>query len=357
MIMKDETNKKNQFTIADRIKLKRQTKLICPLHSNWNNYNKLSELLSYGVDGIEINSEINSEIKKEMIAKVNYFSKEYNLHIPIIVNLSFYRVFVKQIRETDEDEVKIKNEEIVYIVNSRSTLNKINSKERKSSKGSEILEKNYESNTKQAPSLVSLISLSKQMRSLKEEKQISENRELSIITEPPINSASFSPKMNIHINYGDVSLEVLEVGDGFLKCVSKNSGVILKHSAISVESEDHFAKGMFEINEIKLVQDIEDAVKLGATYIIISVSKNAKEEIKQIKELLEYHDASHVGIIVRLDSADSIFCFDDFLDFIDVVYFSRNDLLLKDSPGKLCYNQKAIVNKCNFSSKKLKSYK
>jgi len=45
-----------------RIKLKRQTKLICTLDEKWNNFENISKLLKSGVDAIEINSEIKEDV-------------------------------------------------------------------------------------------------------------------------------------------------------------------------------------------------------------------------------------------------------------------------------------------------------
>ena len=40
---------------------------------------------------------------------------------------------------------------------------------------------------------------------------------------------------------------------------------------------------------------------------------------------------------------------DDYIDIIDGVYYSRNELNLKESLSKICYFQKSIVSKCNYS--------
>ena len=62
------------LNLVKRIKLKRQTKIICTLDEKWNNYENISRyvlfillffrLLSHGVDAIELYSEMNEEVKK-----------------------------------------------------------------------------------------------------------------------------------------------------------------------------------------------------------------------------------------------------------------------------------------------------
>ena len=389
-----ETNL-NSLNIADRIRLKRQTKLIYSLDDNWNNFNRLSNIISSGVDGVEIRSEIEYNQKKEIIAKVNYYAYENHQYIPIIYDLSYYRVYIKKIKDTNEDEVKLSIGEIVYVVKSRedfytlkfadlninlnnsSTLefnnsikeitenNKIANKDKNNinnnatnSNDLKNENKNININSFNSPGIKEnnnksdLINLSIQMKKNNlEELPKKENRHVYIKTEPPINPLSFKVGMNIHANYGDISLEVLEVSSNYIKCITKNSGVISKFNPISVEGENHFAKNMFSTSETKLVKEIEDAINLGVNYIIVSCVDNPKEEIKQLREFLKFKNSAHIRIIFRVDSPESIFYLDDLLDKIDVVYFSRNYLLIKDSLGKLCFNQKAIVNKCNYNSK------
>lgn len=394
-IKEEAENNLNSLNIVDRIKHKRQTKLILSLDENWNNYNRLTHLISLGVDGVEIQSELEYYQKKEIISKINYYAYENHQYIPIIYDLSYYRVYVKKIKDTNEDEIKLSIGEIVYLVRSRedfytlkfadlnlnlnnnsstlelnNNIKEINDLNKEKEiyevekqdiprqaleKSESYFNKNNSNNNlvlDNCSNKLDLVNISinmKKTNSLIEDKK--ENRAVYIKTEPPIVSNSFKIGTNIHANFGDVSLEVIEVCDNYLKCVTKNSGIISKFMAISVESENHFLKNLFSTSKNKLVKEIEDAISLGVNYLIISVINNPVEEVKQIKELLKFKNSSHIKIIYRVDSPESVQYLEDVLDIIDVVYFSRNYLLIKDSLGKLCFNQKAIVNKCNYNSK------
>jgi len=70
-----------------------------------------------GVDGIEIYSELDIEIKKDLISKVRTITKDTNQHIPIIYNISYYRSFIKNIYSFD------KNEEINFKLKENFDLN------------------------------------------------------------------------------------------------------------------------------------------------------------------------------------------------------------------------------------------
>ncbi len=81
-MMNTKNNKDKVLNIVKRIKLKRQTKLVCTLDDKWNNYDNISKyilnkirLLGLGVDAIEIYSEMKEEVsiiyKKFSLKKIS----------------------------------------------------------------------------------------------------------------------------------------------------------------------------------------------------------------------------------------------------------------------------------------------
>ena len=61
-------------------------------------------MIYYGVDGVEIYSELQSEVKKEIIQKIRNITKETNQHIPILYNLSYFRTLIKSIFSVDKSD-------------------------------------------------------------------------------------------------------------------------------------------------------------------------------------------------------------------------------------------------------------
>jgi len=57
---------------------------------------------------------------------------------------------------------------------------------------------------------------------------------------------------------------------------------------------------------------------------------------------------SKIRIIVKVDNPNSINYFDNYVENVDAIYFSRNDLNIKDCLSKICYNQKSIISKCGY---------
>jgi pyruvate kinase len=53
----------------------------------------------------------------------------------------------------------------------------------------------------------------------------------------------------------------------------------------------------------------------------------------------------NINIIVKVDNSKAIQTIDEYIEYVDAIYFSRSDLNLKDSLSKICFYQKSIVNK------------
>lgn len=500
--------KSNKHTFFDRLKLKRQTKVITALNENWNNYSKLEKLLSLGVDAFNINSEISFYTKKEIISKIKYLSLESTQCIPIIYNISYYRMYINQVKETDEREYNVSKGEYVFILkkkdilehskvlecsclpstryslknfpflnlnnyccgthkdytninlmnsNSNSKLNTVlttipevicstvvdnnlpsasnnkidndvnysnnnyidivnydtatpqtnniineenknidddnnalkdsNKKVEIKKETKEINELNYfnDSNSptnninnninnnsninnsndnkinnmfnnisNSHPQKHKLIDIAKRLHTLPSEKIQRENQVITISTQPDLNFNLCKVGNVFFINNNDVTLDVIEVHDKYLKCKVNNSGTIYKHSSFSIFHENHFKNNLIKEDQYLLVKEIEEAIALGVDYIVISIIRDSREEIQQIKELLKFKKAEHIRIIVNLNSQESIAWFDEFSELVDAIYFSRNDMLLKDDLSKICYNQRQIISKCSYNSKLIK---
>lgn len=72
-----------------------------------NNFNikKNFRLFYLGVDGVEICSELNLEVKKELINKIRSLSTENNQYIPIVHNLCYFRAYLKSIYSLDKNNI------------------------------------------------------------------------------------------------------------------------------------------------------------------------------------------------------------------------------------------------------------
>ena len=117
------------------------------------------------------------------------------------------------------------------------------------------------------------------------------------------------------------------------------------------EKLDHFSNKLILTSEKKLKKELDEAVKLQVEFIIISINSSPKEEIQNIRDLLKQFNGTNTCVIVKIDSSASIQLFNDYIEYTDGIYFSRNDLILKDNLSKICYYQKSIKEACNILSK------
>ncbi len=103
---------------------------------------------------------------------------------------------------------------------------------------------------------------------------------ITIHTEPKLNYKNLTKGDIIHANYGEVSFKVDEVMDKFVKCIALNSGVLQKFNSISFEAKEHFSNELIEIDNNKLINEIESAINQGVEFITMSVIDNPVVEIR-----------------------------------------------------------------------------
>lgn len=99
-------------------------------------------------------------------------------------------------------------------------------------------------------------------------------------TEPPLNFKNFEISDLIHINFGEVTFTVCEIGDNFIKCKCLNSGKVKERNSFSVERKDHFLSELILTQESKLYEELIDSVDLKVDYIVISIISEPNKEIE-----------------------------------------------------------------------------
>jgi pyruvate kinase len=163
-------------------------------------------------------------VKKDIITKIRTFAKENNQYIPILLNLSFYRVYIESIN--NEEEANIIQNGSIYI------------------------------------------------------SDTSIDCQITIFTEPRLNYKNLTKGDIIHANYGEVSFKVEEVQDQFVKCIALNSGVLQRYNSISFEAKEHFSNDLIVTDKNKLMNEIQSAVMQGVEFVVMSVIDNPVAEIR-----------------------------------------------------------------------------
>jgi hypothetical protein len=192
-------------------------------------------------------------------------------------------------------------------------------------------------------------------------------------TDPPLKNLNFEKGDLIHLNYGDLTLIVEEIYEKNIKCRGLNTGIVKNGSNFSVEGKDHFLNDLIHNDENKLIEEVKETIELDFDFLVMSTISDPVMEIeyifniylfiklirffflflnnffsfRKIKNFLD-EKKSEVKIILKIDNPNSINLFDTYVEKVYGIYFSRNDLNIKDSLAKICYNQKNIVNKCGY---------
>lgn len=278
--------------LVKRIKLKRQTKLICTLDEKWNNTENITKLLKSGVDAVEIYSELNEDVKRELIEKVKTYAKENLQYIPIIYNLSYYRIYVSQINQNDDVETFINQNQTLYITNNKKNFELvegvIKAKEleiKEEMDGLRIVDGDEEetnTHNTESKNVLKENSFNNNFNNaiIEQEQDAYDEKSTIILSEPVLNFKNFLKTDIIHINYGEVSLKIEDAEEDYLKCVAMNSGMIQKFNSLSVEGKEHFTNDLIVDDQTKLNMEIESATKLGVEFIVMSIVDEPVKEIK-----------------------------------------------------------------------------
>lgn len=225
-------------------------------------------ILGLGVDAIELYSEMLDRSRKDIVEKVRTYAKENNQFIPIIYNISYFRIYISQINISDDQEVKINQNQFLYITNNNINIDNL-SKQIKST----ILPETIDSKD-------GSILDGKMQKNLERKNSINVQSTSIIVTEPILNFKNFDKSDILHINYGEVSLKVEEVSEEYIKCISLNSGNIQKFNSVSVEAKEHFTNDLIYNDVGKLNREIESAVKLKVEFLVISIKEQPQVEIQ-----------------------------------------------------------------------------
>ncbi len=100
----------------------------------------------------------------------------------------------------------------------------------------------------------------------------------------------------------------------------------------------------------KDIKDIEFGIKEGINYIAASFVNNA-DNIKQIREILRKHKATHIKVIAKIESQAGIDSIDEIIAEADGIMVARGDLGLEIPYYEVPYYQKQIIEKCRKAGK------
>lgn len=151
----------------------------------------------------------------------------------------------------------------------------------------------------------------------------------------------------ISVDDGLIQLEVMEIKDGTdIVCRVQNNGVISDHKGVNLPGR---VTNLPAITP-KDVDDIKFGIENGIDMIAASFIRK-KEDIYDIRKVLEDHGGEDILIISKIESQEGVDNVDEIIEASDGVMVARGDLGVEIRTELIPLVQKDIIRKCNKAAK------
>ncbi|WP_243342599.1 pyruvate kinase [Anaerococcus sp. AGMB09787] len=151
----------------------------------------------------------------------------------------------------------------------------------------------------------------------------------------------------IYIDDGLVQLEVTEIKDGTeVVCKVLNNGILSNHKGVNLPG----SKTNLPSLTPKDVDDIKFGIENDIDLIAASFVRK-KEDVYDIRKVLEDHGGEHIKIISKIESQEGVDNLDEIIEASDGIMVARGDLGVEIKTELIPLVQKEIIRKCNAAAK------
>lgn len=150
----------------------------------------------------------------------------------------------------------------------------------------------------------------------------------------------------ILIDDGLVGLTVVEIQGTEIKCKIVNGGTIKSKKGVNVPGVKISLPGITE----KDANDIRFGIEQGVDFIAASFVRK-EQDVLEIRELLEKHNATHIQIISKIENQEGVDNLDAILEASDGLMVARGDLGVEIPAEEVPLVQKRMIEKCNLAGK------
>ena len=150
----------------------------------------------------------------------------------------------------------------------------------------------------------------------------------------------------ILIDDGLIGLSVIGVRGGEIECVIINGGSIKSKKGVNVPGVRITLPGITE----KDANDIRFGIEQGVDFIAASFVRKAND-VMEIRELLEKHNAMHIQIISKIENQEGVNNLNEILEVSDGLMVARGDLGVEIPAEEVPLVQKRMIKKGNFAGK------
>lgn len=150
----------------------------------------------------------------------------------------------------------------------------------------------------------------------------------------------------ILINDGLIELKVDSIDNKDIVCKIINGGVLSNNKGINIPDTDTKLPSLTEQD----IKDIEFAVDNDFDFIAASFIRKA-EDVLAVKEILKKRQATHIGVISKIENREGVDNFDEILEVSDGIMVARGDLGVEIPFEEIPALQKIMCKKCNEKGK------
>lgn len=151
----------------------------------------------------------------------------------------------------------------------------------------------------------------------------------------------------IYIDDGLVQLEVIEIKDGTdVVCKVLNNGVLSNHKGVNLPG----SKTNLPSLTPKDVDDIKFGIENDIDFIAASFVRK-KEDVYDIRKVLEDHGGEHIKIISKIESQEGVDNLEEIIEASDGIMVARGDLGVEIRTELIPIVQKEMIRKANLAAK------
>lgn len=159
-------------------------------------------------------------------------------------------------------------------------------------------------------------------------------------------AALVRPGTLILIDDGKVRMEVEEVRDGDIVCISKDAGYLSTKKGVNVPDVHLDMNYLSERDKSDLLFGIEQDVDYVAASFVRSL-----EDVDDVRRFLDENGGSDIEIISKIENPEGIRNFDEILAASDGIMIARGDMGVEVDYATLPGIQKTFIDKCNRAGK------
>lgn len=165
-------------------------------------------------------------------------------------------------------------------------------------------------------------------------------------------SVSYNLAQDVHtgsvilIDDGLIELKVENIRGTEIECEIINGGTLKSRKGVNVPGVRLSLPGITE----KDANDIVFGIEQGVDFIAASFVRKAND-VLEIRELLEEHDAQHIQIISKIENREGVDNLDEILEVSDGLMVARGDLGVEIPAEEVPIVQKSMIEKCNRAGK------